>query len=80
MGSQRGEASLFLPRELVRTLKNRLRLKSNVEVVRRGLYLLKETTDRAALREAYRKASEAVRAESSSDLAELDRLSNEGLD
>lgn len=66
--------------ELIKALKDRLRLKSNVEVVRRGLQLLKETTDRAALREAYRKASAAVRAANSSDLAELDRLSGEGLD
>jgi hypothetical protein len=35
-------------------------LKSNVEVVRRGLRLLREDTDRRALREAYRKASRAT--------------------
>jgi hypothetical protein len=44
------------------------------------LRLLKETTDRAALREAYRKASKTIRGENSSDMAELDRLSGEGLD
>jgi Arc/MetJ-type ribon-helix-helix transcriptional regulator len=77
------KSSVTLPPEelaLVQTLKDRLRLKSNVEVVRRGLRLLKETTDRAALRDAYRKASAAVRTANSSDLAELDRLSNEGLE
>lgn len=77
------KSSVTLPAEeleLIKALKDRLRLKSNVEVVRRGLQLLKETTDRAALREAYRKASAAVRAANSSDLAELDRLSGEGLD
>jgi len=77
------KSSVTLPAEeleLVKKLKSKLRLKSNVEVVRRGLRLLQETTDRAALREAYRRASETVRRENAVDTAELDRLSGEGLD
>lgn len=77
------KSSVTLPADelkLVNALKNRLRLKSNVEVVRRGLHLLQETTDRAALKEAYRRASSTVRAENAADMAELDRLSDEGLD
>ena len=49
------KSSITLPaRELrmVKALKTRLRLKSNVEVVRKGLILLQQTTDRAALKEA----------------------------
>ena len=77
------KSSVTLPAEelkLVKTLKSRLRLKSNVEVVRRGLRLLQETTDRAALREAYRQASETVRRENAADMADLDQLSGAGLD
>ena len=77
------KSSVTLPAEelaLIKTLKNRLRLKSNVEVVRRGLRLLQETTDRTALRQAYRSASESVRSANAVDMAELDRLAGEGLD
>jgi hypothetical protein len=41
--------------------KARLKVKSKVEGVRRGLRLLDETTDRERLREAYRRASLATR-------------------
>jgi len=64
----------------VQDLKSRLRLKSNVEVIRRGLRLLKESTDRRLLREAYRQASAATRAATLEELAALDHLSGEGLD
>jgi len=77
------KSSITLPAEelrLVKSLKSRLRLKSNVEVVRRGLRLLQESTDRAALREAYRKASIATRAAGMKEIAELDHLAGEGLD
>lgn len=77
------KSSVTLPAEeveLVQTLKRRLRLKSNVEVVRRGLRLLQEATDRRELRKAYRRASETVRVQSSADMDELDQLSGEGLD
>jgi len=65
---------------LVASLKARLRLKSNVEVVRRGLRLLHEATDREAIRDAYRSASTRARGANAADLAEFDRLAGEGLD
>jgi len=65
---------------LVQSLKERLKLKSNVEVVRRGLRLLQETTERRALREAYRAASRATRRSVAREIEELDHLSGEGLD
>jgi Arc/MetJ-type ribon-helix-helix transcriptional regulator len=77
------KSSVTLPPEelrLVKALKARLRLKSNVDVVRRGLRLLAEATDRAALRAAYRRASAATRSANAPDLAELDRLSAEGVE
>jgi len=77
------KSSITLPASefrLVRSLRSRLRLKSNVEVVRRGLRLLQETTDRAALKEAYRRASLATRAATRKEVQELDHLTGEGLD
>jgi len=73
------KSSITLPASefrLVRSLRSRLRLKSNVEVVRRGLRLLQETTDRAALKEAYRRASLATRVATRKEVQEL----AEGLD
>jgi Arc/MetJ-type ribon-helix-helix transcriptional regulator len=77
------KSSITLPPEevkLVRQLKARLKLKSNVEVVRAGLRLLRETSEREALREQFRTASQAVRAATEAELEELDHLSAEGLD
>jgi len=77
------KSSITLPPaelRLVLELKARLRAKSNVEVVRRGLRLLKETTDRESLREAYRRASLATRGELAEELADLDHLASEGLE
>ena len=77
------KSSITLPADelrLVQALKARLRLRSNVEVVRRSLRLLAETTDRAALRDAYRHASRATRGTVQKELAELDAVSGEGLD
>ncbi len=65
---------------LVNGLMRRLGARSKVEVVRRGLNLLKETTDRAALRNAYAQAARAVRKSTVSEIAELDALAAEGLD
>jgi hypothetical protein len=48
--------------------------------VRRGLRLLKETTERRALRDAYRAASGATRRSLAREIEELDHLSGEGLD
>ena len=83
MKSTRAKSSITLPPNelrLVTTLKQRLRLKSNVEVVRQGLRMLQEATDRQALKEAYRKASRATREATLAELDELDHLSAEGLD
>ena len=77
------KSSITLPPEelrLVQTLKARLRLRTNVEVVRRGLKLLADTTERRALREAYRKASLAARGATLDEIAALDHLVGEGLD
>jgi Arc/MetJ-type ribon-helix-helix transcriptional regulator len=77
------KSSITLPaeeRKLVTTLKGRLGLKSNVEVVRRGLRLLKEVTDRQVLKEAYRKASAASRKLTLEEIEALDHLASEGLD
>ena len=77
------KSSITLPAEefrLVTSLKTRLKLRSNVEVVRRGLRLLAEATDRATLREAYRKASRATRAQTIAEIDALDHLTAEGLD
>lgn len=76
------KSSVTLPPEehrLVIELQKKLGAKSKVEVVRRGLRLLRDVTDREALREAYRSASRATRASLSSELEELDHLSGEGL-
>jgi hypothetical protein len=48
-------------------------------VVRRGLRLLRDATDREALRAAYRSASRATRASLAEEIAELDHLADEGL-
>ncbi len=77
------KSSITLPAHelrLVQSLKARLRLKSNVEVVRKGLLLLQQTTDRAALKEAYRKASLAARTAARAEVDALDHLAGEGLD
>lgn len=77
------KSSITLPPEelmLVLALQAKLKAKSKVEVVRRGLRLLKEMTDRESLREAYRQASVATRASVSAELKELDHLASEGLD
>jgi hypothetical protein len=83
MKSAATKSSITLPPEelrLVTALKKRLGLKSNVEVVRRGLRMLQETTDRQALKEAYRRASGATRGATAAELTELDHLAGEGLD
>jgi Arc/MetJ-type ribon-helix-helix transcriptional regulator len=77
------KSSITLPPEelrMVTALQAKLKAKSKVEVVRRGLKLLKEVTDRESLRAAYRKASLATRASLAEELRELDHLSAEGLE
>jgi hypothetical protein len=65
---------------LVEELQARLGARSKVEVVRRGLRLLKEATDRESLRSAYRAASASTRGMLSAELEDLDLLVAEGLD
>ena len=77
------KSSITLPPEefaLVLELKASLEAKSNVEVVRRGLQLLKEVTDRESLRQAYEKASSDVRESLEKEIDELDSLVAEGLE
>ncbi len=78
------KSSITLPSaelKLVDGLMKALGIKTKVDVIRRGLRLLKESTDRKSLRIAYRKASIQSRSMSSSEeIKELDCLSAEGLD
>ncbi len=77
------KSSITLPArelKLVRSLKARLHLRTNVEVIRRGIRLLSETTEREALRRAFREASAATRGALRQEIAELDQLAGEGVD
>jgi hypothetical protein len=77
------KSSITLPVEelaLVLKLQKTLKIKTKVEVVRKGLKLLEEHTDRKELRKAFLKASEQVRASLKEELKNLDHLSGEGLD
>ena len=79
---ENAKSSITLPPaelKLVVALQARLKARSKVEVVRRGLRLLQEVTDRKSLREAYRRASQASRASLARELDELDHLAEEGL-
>jgi hypothetical protein len=76
------KSSITLPPaelRLVTALQRQLGAKSKVEVVRRGLRLLRETTERNRLREAYGQASAAVRESTLAELAELDGLTSDAL-
>ena len=76
------KSSITLPPEelkLVKALQTRLRAKTKVEVVRRGLRLLRDATDRETLRESFRTASLATRDGLRSELSELDPLTAAGL-
>jgi len=77
------KSSITLPPEelkLVLALQKRLKAKTKVEVVRRGLRLLEEVTERERLREAYRSASAAVRNATRYELEGLDSVIAEGLE
>ena len=65
---------------LVEGLRKRLGAKTKVEVVRRGLQLLRDSVDREALRARYVEASQRVRESTLEEVTELDALSSEGLD
>jgi hypothetical protein len=83
MKSNTSKSSITLPPDelaLVEGLKKRLGAKSKVEVVRRGLLLLRDSVERSALRDQYAQASRRVRKVTLEELAELDGLSLEGLE
>lgn len=82
MKSNAYKSSITLPAKelaLVEGLRKRLRAKSKVEVVRRGLLLLRDSVERDAIRAKYAEASRAVRKSTIEELEELDGLSAEGL-
>jgi hypothetical protein len=82
MKSNTSKSSITLPTKelaLVEVLKKRLKAKSKVEVVRRGLLLLRDSVERDAIRAKYAEASRAVRKSTLAELEELDALSEEGL-
>ncbi len=65
------KSSITLPPaelKLVVALQKKLKAKTKVEVVRRGLRLLQESTDRESLKEAFRLASLSTRASLGSEL------------
>jgi hypothetical protein len=64
---------------MVLALQATLKAKSKVEVVRRDLRLLRDVTEREALRKAYRRGSRATRVSLARELRELDHLAGEGL-
>jgi hypothetical protein len=77
------KSSITLPAEelrLVRSLQTKLKARTKVEVVRRGLRLLSEVTDRQQLRDAYRRASLATRRSLTRELKELEDTLSDGLD
>lgn len=77
------KSSITLPPaefRLVKRLRGKLKAKSNVDVVRRSLQLLEAQFDRENLRQAFRNASLRVRQTNATELTELDRLADEGLD
>lgn len=76
------KSSITLPPSelcLVNDLMKTLKAKSKVEVIRRGLTLLKEATERKSLRESFEKASIATRGTIETELGELDSVSDEGI-
>jgi len=76
------KSSITLPPDelaLVEGLRKKLRIKTKVEVVRRGLILLRDSVERDTLRAKYAEASRLVRESTRAEVAELDGLSSEGL-
>jgi hypothetical protein len=76
------KSSITLPAAEVRVverLQKKLRARTKVEVIRRALRLLQETSDRAELRRAFREASVACRKVTLKEIEELDALTSEGL-
>ena len=77
------KSSIMLPPKelkLAVSPQARLKAKSKVEVVRRGLRLRQQTTERERVREADRRASLATRESLTKELKELEPLVGDGLD
>lgn len=77
------KSSITLPAAelaVVESLQKKLKIKKKVEVIRMGLKLLKETTDRETLREEFRKAAEAVAPDMPEILKDFSHLDDENLD
>jgi Arc/MetJ-type ribon-helix-helix transcriptional regulator len=75
------KSSITLPPEelaLVVQLMKQLHAKSKVEVIRRGLKLLKESTEREELRLAYATAARKLKNATPLELEELDNLPDGG--
>ncbi len=76
------KSSITLPAselELVMELMKTLKAKSKVDVIRKGLTLLKESIDRKSLRDSFKKASEATRKNYVSEMDDLDALIDDGI-
>lgn len=77
------KSSITLPAEefkQVERLRKTIGAKSNVEVIRKGIRLLSEQTDRELLRAAFQDAAKKTRDVAKSELKELNALTDEGLD
>ena len=77
------KSSITLPANeviVVDMLMKRLKLSSRVSVIRKALEILKEESERTALKEEFRKASTLVQGRNAQDMIALDALSSEGLD
>ncbi|MCB0272667.1 MAG: hypothetical protein KDD46_06615 [Bdellovibrionales bacterium] len=76
------KSSITLPKEElkeVKLLQKKLNIKTKVEVIRRGLKLLKESTDRELLREEFKRASQEVLGQTEEFLRDHDHLTGENL-
>ena len=77
------KSSITLPAtelKIVEELMRSLKVTSKVEIIRKGLALLKESHDRQQLRAAYQNASIKVREITLNELDSLDHLTDEGID
>ena len=77
------KSSITLPAkelELVEGLVKSLGAKSKVDVIRQGLYLLKNQSDRIALKAAYAEAARKAGGSLRAEIEDLDHLSSEGIE
>lgn len=72
----------LMPTEIdeIHSLMEQVGATSKVEVIRKGLKLLRESVDRESMREQFKLAAEKVKNSTSQELEDLDDLSNEGLE